>query len=284
MRSLLLVGSGSYDSWMAAPSTLAPVCTSKRAASAVARVEAVETVIEAIQLRLDHPFELAEMARLAYLSPFYFNRVFRQVTGIPPRRFQTALRMGAAKRMLLTSDLSVTEICLEVGYRSLGTFVTQFRELVGVSPRTLRRLGERPWSPEAVARVRAPSEQNGATVTGTVNVADETLRVTFVGAFAEPSPQGIPCSCSMLCGTGPRHYRLAGVPSGRHHIAAAALPWTNDMRSYLLPDRDAVRVAIASHHVLARNDAVASRDLSLRPMRTTDPPILIVPHALIARQ
>jgi AraC family transcriptional regulator len=267
---------------MAAPSTLAPVraYTGKRAASAAARVEAVETVIEAIGERLDRPFELEEMARIAYLSPFYFNRVFRQITGLPPRRFQTALRMVAAKRMLLTSDLSVTEICLEVGYRSLGTFVTQFRQLVGVSPRTLRRMGEQPWPLQAVPPAAPPVQ--GGTVSGVVDVADVTPRITFVGAFAEASPQGIPRACSMLSGPGPRRYRLAGVPPGRHHIAAAAIPCSTDPRSYLLPDASAVRVAIAPREVVARADVPVLRDLRLRPMRTTDPPILLVPQAVLA--
>jgi AraC family transcriptional regulator len=94
--------------------------------------------------RIDRPFALDEMARIAYLSPFYFNRVFRQLTGLPPRRFHTALRIAAAKRLLLTTDLSVTEVCLEVGYQSLGTFTTHFHELVGVSPRELRRLASDP--------------------------------------------------------------------------------------------------------------------------------------------
>ena len=46
-------------------------------------------------LRLcEAPFELKDMARIAFLSPYYFNRVFRQVTGVPPRRFHMALRMA----------------------------------------------------------------------------------------------------------------------------------------------------------------------------------------------
>src|SRR6476619_1111248 len=79
------------------------------------------------------------MGGTAYLSRFHFNRVCREITGLPPVRFHTALRIAAAKRLLLTTDMSVTEVSLEVGYQSLGTFTTHFHELVGVSPRTLRR-------------------------------------------------------------------------------------------------------------------------------------------------
>lgn len=257
----------------------APVTIGARAASAAARIAAVETVIGAIGERLDRPFELEEMARIAFLSPFYFNRVFRQVTGLPPRRFQTALRMVAAKRMLLTSDLSVTEICLEVGYRSLGTFVTQFRELVGVSPRTLRRLGERPWS--LTSATPPTPTPDGATVTGVIEAADETPRITLVGAFPEASPQGVPRACTILSGTGVRSYRLTGVPSGKLHVAAAAIPWSEDPRSYLLPDEASVRVAVARPALSVQRGCSDTRDLRMRPRRTTDPPILLVPQALL---
>src|SRR4051794_38758462 len=120
-----------------------------RARSEVERCAAVDRVIAEMHDRLDRPFALDEMARIAFLSPFYFNRVFRQQTGVPPRRFHTALRVESAKRLLMTTDRSVTEICLEVGYQSLGTFTTHFRELVGVSPRELRRLAADPWLAEA---------------------------------------------------------------------------------------------------------------------------------------
>ena len=63
-----------------------------RARSEVERSAAVERVIEAMHERLDRPFALDEMARIAYLSPFYFNRIFRQQTGVPPRLAGIATR------------------------------------------------------------------------------------------------------------------------------------------------------------------------------------------------
>ena len=250
-----------------------------RAACAAARVSAVETVIHAMTERLDRPFVLDEMARIAYLSPYYFNRVFRTVTGIPPRRFQTALRMVAAKRLLLTTDLSVTEICLEVGYRSLGTFVTQFRELVGVSPRGLRDLAEQPWSPAAVP-TPATHAVTDARVTGVLSVPSTTPMLAFVGLFAHHSPEGVPSACAVLAGTS-AIYHIDHVPPGRHYVAAAALPCSTDPGSYLLPDEDTVLVATADAPLVARDGSSAVRHLYLRPKRTTDPPILVAPHALL---
>ncbi|HEV3000548.1 MAG TPA: helix-turn-helix transcriptional regulator [Solirubrobacteraceae bacterium] len=257
-----------------------------RAASAAARIVAVRDVIALMVAHPERPLELAEMGRAAHLSPWYFNRVFREITGLPPRRFQTALRMAAAKQLLLTTDVSVSDVCLEVGYRSLGTFVTHFRELVGVSPRALRRLADEPVAriaqAPAPARTRsgAGAGAEGAAVVGTLSAPDDEPRVIFLGLFEHPSPQGVPRACTMLSGAGA--YRLGPVPAGRHHVAAAALPLSHDVRSYLLPDDDAVLVARADGSVAPRTGGTLVRHLRLRPKRAIDPPILLVPHVLIA--
>src|SRR6516165_4782877 len=94
----------------------------KRPATADSHERAVERVICTFRDRLDENISLKEMAAVAYMSRYHFNRTFRQVTGLPPCRFLTKLRVEAATRMLLDTDHSVTDICLEVGYTSLGTF------------------------------------------------------------------------------------------------------------------------------------------------------------------
>ena len=83
---------------------------------------AVERVLATMRERLDEDLTLHDMADVAHLSPYHFTRVFRHVTGIPPCEFLTALRLQEAKRLLLTTGLSVTDVCFEVGYSSLGTF------------------------------------------------------------------------------------------------------------------------------------------------------------------
>lgn len=99
----------------------------------------VERVVSVMRQRLNRNFSLAEMATVAGVSPFHFSRIFRQVTGVSPGRFHAALRLEAAERLLVTTRLSVTEICFEVGYSSLGTFVRRFTDEKGLSPRQLRR-------------------------------------------------------------------------------------------------------------------------------------------------
>jgi transcriptional regulator GlxA family with amidase domain len=100
-----------------------PQANSKRQDTLACHSLAVQRVIIAIRGRLDENISLTEMASVAYMSRYHFNRTFRQITGLPPRRFLSKLRVEAATRMLLNTNSSITEICLDVGYTSLGTFI-----------------------------------------------------------------------------------------------------------------------------------------------------------------
>jgi AraC-like DNA-binding protein len=84
------------------------------------------------------PVFLAEAAQQAHLSPFYFNRLFTQAFNETPHEFITRMRIQQAKNLLLAGNHSVTEICFEVGYESLGSFSTRFRSLTGLSPAAFR--------------------------------------------------------------------------------------------------------------------------------------------------
>jgi AraC family transcriptional regulator len=246
-----------------------------RARSEHDRCEAVDRVIAAMHERIDRPFALDEMARIAYLSPFYFNRTFRKLTGLPPRRFHTALRIAAAKRLLLTTDFSVTEVCLEVGYQSLGTFTTHFHELVGVSPRELRRLAAKPAPSAAEVAYAFATSQDGSAapaVEGNVHgVAQD--RLVFIGLFQRPYPEGVPIACTALAGPG--RYALWTSAEGSYHVAAAAFMSSEDVRRCLLPDAGSALVASTSAPVRLSRHESATRDLRLRPARGTDPPILL---------
>jgi AraC family transcriptional regulator len=251
-----------------------------RARSELDRCASVEKVISAMHERIDRPFGLEEMARIAYLSRFYFNRVFREVTGAPPVRFHTALRIAAAKRLLLTSDLSVTEICLEVGYQSLGTFTTHFHELVGVSPRELRRIAAQQWdAPAALGGAADPAET--AAVEGTVDgVEDDGL--VFIGLFRQPYPHGLPIACTAVEGAG--RYVLRTPAEGCAFTAAAAFPsWSDDVARYLLADDGSTLIASPTPAVQLGGGGPARRDLHLRPVRSTDPPVLLVLPPAAAR-
>src|SRR5271167_3796038 len=103
----------------------------RRSDTADFHTRAVQRVISTIRGRLDESISLTDMASVAYMSRFHFNRTFREITGLPPRRFLSALRVESATRMLLDTDHRVTDICLDVGYNSLGTFIRRFSEALG---------------------------------------------------------------------------------------------------------------------------------------------------------
>src|SRR6266852_6143410 len=104
-----------------------------------AHTQAIEHAIQAMHTHLHELLTLEDLASVACLSPYHFNRVFHRLTGIPPGEFLSALRFQAARRLLLTTPLSVTDICFEVGYTSTGSFTSRFTQLVGLSPRLLRQ-------------------------------------------------------------------------------------------------------------------------------------------------
>lgn len=81
---------------------------------------------------------LEQAAREACLSEFHFHRLFRATFGETPHDFLTRLRMDHARQML-ASERTVTEVCFEVGYESLGSFSSKFRAHFGRSPVTFQR-------------------------------------------------------------------------------------------------------------------------------------------------
>ena len=87
----------------------------------------------------EQPLTLPEMAQIGCLSTNHFLRVFRQVFHQSPHHFLRTIRIEQAQKLLITTDLSVTQICYAVGFESLGSFSWRFRQEVGLSPEQFRR-------------------------------------------------------------------------------------------------------------------------------------------------
>jgi AraC-like DNA-binding protein len=91
-------------------------------------------------------------AREACLSPFHFHRLFHSTFGETPHDFLTRKRMERARHLLAWGEMNVTEVCLDVGYSSLGSFSSKFQSLVGIPPtqyqRQIRRVFgfQKPWT------------------------------------------------------------------------------------------------------------------------------------------
>ncbi len=97
--------------------------------------------------------DVEALARSVHLSRAHFIRSFHQTFGEPPHRYLQRRRIERAMALLRETDRSVTEICFDVGFASLGTFGRTFRAIVGVSPTEYRARSEPRDVPGCVTRM-----------------------------------------------------------------------------------------------------------------------------------
>jgi AraC-like DNA-binding protein len=109
------------------------------------------------------PLDVAQVAAAAHMSESHFARAFRREYGEPPGTYLMTRRIERAKTLLRTTGMPVTEICLEVGFRSLGSFSARFAEVVGMPPSDYRRTvgGPQPPVPPCLARAWLRPSRNG---------------------------------------------------------------------------------------------------------------------------
>ncbi|HET7029850.1 MAG TPA: AraC family transcriptional regulator [Candidatus Limnocylindrales bacterium] len=85
------------------------------------------------------PLDVRTVAGVAHISPAHFSRCFRSVFGETPHRYLQRRRVERSMFLLRETDRSVTEICFDVGFTSLGTFSRTFRAIVGETPSMYRQ-------------------------------------------------------------------------------------------------------------------------------------------------
>jgi AraC-like DNA-binding protein len=240
----------------------------------------IERLIRHMQTHLATALDLDQFARIAGISKFHLVRVFDEMTGTTPRHFLACLRMQRAKQLLLEPGASITDVCFEVGYSSLGTFSKTFSELVGVSPQDFRALPKR-LSPMQFAKavwgyLGSRRRVKGERIEGVVEGSAVPRGFTFVGAFSEGVPQGAPFSGTVLLRPGKFCIERPDVPE--FHLLAAFIPLSADLGAIVttLPIGSVASLRVRSGE---SPEASASR-LALRPLRLTDPPIVMALPAL----
>jgi AraC-like DNA-binding protein len=99
-------------------------------------------ILRRVRDRIDReyaqPLDVEELARGAYMSAGHLSRQFKAAYGESPYSYLMTRRIERAMALLRRGDMSVTEVCFEVGCSSLGTFSTRFTELVGMPPSAYR--------------------------------------------------------------------------------------------------------------------------------------------------
>jgi AraC-like DNA-binding protein len=85
------------------------------------------------------PLDLGQLAAVAGISKYHFQRLFRATYGRSPAMYLTERRIERAQDLLRATNLTVTEVCHAVGFSSLGSFSSRFRELVGETPSDFQR-------------------------------------------------------------------------------------------------------------------------------------------------
>lgn len=99
----------------------------------------VEKALRFMQLHLFEKFSLIDLSNYVHLTPNYFDRLFREKTGVSPKKYFTSLQMETSRSMLASSNLSIKEIAAKFDYSSPFHFSKCFKENVGFSPTNYRK-------------------------------------------------------------------------------------------------------------------------------------------------
>jgi AraC-like DNA-binding protein len=110
-----------------------------RLVSGAERIGHLRAARDLMDLRFSDPLDLDQMAAQAGFSKFHFARAFKDAYGETPANYLSRRRVERAKDLLRSANLTVTEVCMLVGFSSLGSFSSRFSEMVGMPPSAFQR-------------------------------------------------------------------------------------------------------------------------------------------------
>src|SRR4029077_13827949 len=164
-----------------------PAALGHRSDTVEAYQASIERVVGFMKRHLGSPLDLDQLAQAAAMSKFHFVRIFEESTGTTPYYFLACLRIQRAKELLLESKASITEICMDLGYTSLGSFSQTFSDWVGVSPSEFLALPTRLTLGDFAIAVRrfiaGYGTPDGPQVEGVIEAPPATRGFIFVGTF-----------------------------------------------------------------------------------------------------
>jgi AraC-like DNA-binding protein len=118
-----------------------------------------------IELEFASDLNLQRLAAESGFSRHHFTREFRRAFRYTPHQYLTRRRMERAKELLRNQELSVSQVCLAVGYRSMGSFSTAFTRATGASPiiyrfRLAQQIDQRKWVPACYLAMFGPDRRS----------------------------------------------------------------------------------------------------------------------------
>ena len=245
---------------------------------------AVERAIAYMRDNLAEPLTLGDLADIGHCSPWHFDRVFAEVTGMSPLRYLSHLRIEAAKLAVMHTDRRIIDIAFGVGYNSLGSFGKRFTELVGLAPSQLRRAVDQfdatRWRSRLdLACVMPPSTTRGPALCGDIGFANEPRRSGWAMIAAVGANGSIlkPSACALAAVPGP--FAMANLVPGIYSLVAIAFDRTMSAQD-ILSQQGAAR-ARCDRVVVAPEGIPAGLRLALRRPEFNDAPI-VPPFAILA--
>lgn len=246
---------------------------------------AVKQAIMSMRERYYDPITLHEIAAEVFVSPFHFSRMFARDTGVTPGRFLTSIRLFEAKRLLLTTSMTVSDIVCSVGYSSVGTFTTRFTQSVGMTPTQYRdpEVGallvavapDFHQLPPLIELRRAGkscvglSPAIGGSIVATLQLPLEAAPANIlVGVFGCRIPQNGPICYTAISKSGSAEATVSNVPAGEWTVIAAAEPVSGQEAGEMYIGTMRGPVTVATGHV-------SRMTLRMRKVTPLDPPIAI---------
>jgi len=101
--------------------------------------EYIQKAVDWIEQHIDKKLEISKLSNIAYLSPFYFQRLFKRMTGRPIMEYIKLRRLAYAVDFLTRSNLKISAIALKSGFENHETFTRSFKEIYGVTPTAYRQ-------------------------------------------------------------------------------------------------------------------------------------------------
>ncbi|GAB3625046.1 hypothetical protein GCM10027418_31330 [Mariniluteicoccus endophyticus] len=198
-------------------------------------------VVSALRFIEDHSADqitLDDVADAVAYSRFHLAREFSAAVGMGPITYLATRRFRHAKELLLSTDEKVVDICMEVGFSSLGTFSRRFVEAVGVTPAAFRSLPDVLTDAPPTQRHLPGGDRRGGRVEARLRWTETALAAStgwvYAGLFGQRAARGRP-----VCGSLFRQAEAVvfeDVPPGQWWLLAAVFT-SDDVVEQLLPRR-----------------------------------------------